>query len=159
LQTLILDQYARQSVFKRGWWLLLTLSGWAFWCYMWEPLAEALIAMAGSHGMHTAASPAERAVQTLLSTLNSHAHTVLVMVAFFLAWALLRWRGGPRRDPNADCATPEVARLPLSRADLDPVPPAWRHARRLRVQHDDRGRIRLAEILDRPSIFGAQHAT
>ncbi len=136
MRSLILDQYAHQSLFKRLLGNTLTSLAWAFWLYLWLPLFAAITQLAGSPQVEVT-SDASNLILELIVTLGSHAAMVLAMIGVFIAWSLLQWIGKHHR------------RQALQKQHIktsSPVPAAackkqdeknWRQAKSMVVSHDN----------------------
>jgi poly-beta-1,6-N-acetyl-D-glucosamine biosynthesis protein PgaD len=146
MRTLILNQYAQQSLIKRLVGNMLTGLGWSFWIYLWLPLFDAITLLLGSHP-EQAASAASNSILALLATLTSHASTVAIMIAVFLAWSLLQWAGKHYRHTALREQQVNASSLsPVVHADQDLR--RWRHVQCMVVNHDDAsGFIQQVEIL------------
>ena len=147
MRTLILDQYAHQSLFKRLLGNALTGLAWAFWVYLWLPLFVAITLLLGVYP-EEATSTASRSIMELIATLGSHAAMVFVMIAVFFAWSLLQWLGKHHRH-RALRKRQTKPSLPVSPAAYNQQDVKnWRQAQHMVVTHDDAsGYIYQVEIL------------
>ncbi len=147
MHTFIIDQFACQRARKRFLWNIITGLGWAFWIYLWLPLLRAIGMLLVPHH-EEATSAAFRSIQELFTTLTNHLSMTVLMIAAFLAWALLQWWGTARRRSTAR-KQPIIRRnrVLLSKPDEQHVH-TWRQAQRMVVVHDeDSGLIQQVDIL------------
>jgi poly-beta-1,6-N-acetyl-D-glucosamine biosynthesis protein PgaD len=147
MKTLILNQYAQQSLGKRLIGNTLTGLGWGFWIYLWIPLFTGITLLLGSHP-EQATSAASNSILALLMTLATHVSAVAIMIAVFLAWSLLQWAGKSfrrealrKQQVNASCPVS----LAVNKVQAERH---WRHAQSMVVSHDDvSGCIQQVEII------------
>ncbi|MEQ1560130.1 MAG: poly-beta-1,6-N-acetyl-D-glucosamine biosynthesis protein PgaD [Methyloglobulus sp.] len=146
MHTLILDQYAHQSLFKRLLGNMLTSFAWAFWLYLWLPLFAAITQLVGSPQV-VATSAASSLIMELIVTLGSHAEMVFAMIAVFVAWSLLQWIGKHHRHHalQKQKIKPSIPVLPAVYKQQDEK--NWRQAKSMVVSHDNAsGHIYKVEI-------------
>ena len=151
MNTLIIDQYACLQLHKRFQWNTITALGWAFWIYLWLPLLHAIAMLLGPHPEY-ATSDASRSIQGLFATLTAHASVIVILIAAFLAWALLQWwrtckhRHTLQKQPLR-CHRPALLAKPAGQEVND-----WRQAQRMVVIHEEgSGLIQHIDILRNPS--------
>jgi poly-beta-1,6-N-acetyl-D-glucosamine biosynthesis protein PgaD len=96
MSKLILDQYKRQTPFKKYLGNTLTGLGWAFWIYLWLPLIGAISMLLHSQTAQQN-NAALQSILTMTNTLRSHMNMVAVMIGLFLAWSILQWIGKQHR--------------------------------------------------------------
>jgi poly-beta-1,6-N-acetyl-D-glucosamine biosynthesis protein PgaD len=147
MRTLILDQYAHQSLIKRLFWNTVTGLGWVFWIYLWMPLVEAISLLIGSHP-EQATSVASGSILALLASLTAHATVVVITITAFFAWSLLQWKGKRYRSEalekqRANSPLP-VLPLPHSMQHIN----YWRSVQSMVVSHHETsGLVQKVDIL------------
>jgi poly-beta-1,6-N-acetyl-D-glucosamine biosynthesis protein PgaD len=156
MKTLILNQYAKQSLIKRLIGNTLTGLGWGFWIYLWIPLFTGITLLLGSHP-EQATSAASNSILALLATLTTHASAVAILIAVFLAWSSLQWLGkGYRlealRKQQVNAPYPVSPTVHIARDVW-----CWRHTQTMIVSHDDAsGCIQQVETLKLKSTVAIQ---
>ena len=95
-----------------------------------------------------ATSDASRSIQGLFATMTAHASTMVILIAAFLAWTLLRWWGtGKHRHTLREQSLRQRHPVLLVKPDEQEVN-AWRQAQRMVVTHDEgSGLIQHIDIL------------
>lgn len=147
MRTFIIDQFTYQQAHKRFLWNTITGLGWAFWIYLWLPLLRAIAMLLGPHPGH-ATSDASRSIQELFATMTIHTSMMVILIAAFLVWILLRWWGtGKHRHALREQSLRQRHPVLLVKPDEQEVN-AWRQAQRMVVIHDeDSGLIQHIDIL------------
>jgi poly-beta-1,6-N-acetyl-D-glucosamine biosynthesis protein PgaD len=147
MKTLILNQYAKQSLIKRLIGNTLTGLGWGFWIYLWVPLFTAITLLSGAHPEQVT-SEASRSILRLLATLINHGSMVIVMMGIFLTWSLLQVLGKRYRWNALQKGQVKWVRPALPSAHTAQNMHRWQQTQCMVVSHNDAsGNIQQVEIL------------
>lgn len=135
MNTLIIDRFACQPVYRRLLWTVLTGVGWLFWMSLWLPLLKLPQVLVGeiSSG-DLIASPVFGQV---LATLGSHAALILAAIGLFLAWSLFQSHADSERSAADGRSPTSVRQLAQSVRVGEQDLRAWQQAQRMVVVHDE----------------------
>lgn len=142
----LIDRADRQSPRQRTLYGALTLAFWMFWFYLWLPVLALLAWALGVQQAYQYMVVLE-GYQQVLQLLALYCMIILLLGGALILWAsysILRFRGVVRRSVAREITTAELA-VKFAQATESVV--HWQGQQRLRVKHDQEGRIADVEVI------------